>query len=150
MVSRLSSWLPPVLWMAVILIWLSSDAFSAAHTAGHLEWLLRWLLPEITPDQLGPAHMLARKSAHFTVYGILAALWLRAFLRERVLPLPAAWLAFAITVAWACVDELHQSTTASREGSAWDVGIDALGAAVVVICARLRWRGRVTRLLQAP
>jgi VanZ family protein len=146
-VSRLLSWLPPVLWMAVILIWLSSDAFSAAQTGGRLESLLRWLLPAITTEQIEHAHTLVRKSAHFTVYAILAALWLRAFVRERVLPLPAAaWLAFAITVAWACVDELHQSTVASREGSAVDVAIDAVGAAVVLVVARLRWNG----VLPAP
>ena len=125
--------------MAVILIWLSSDAFSAAQTGGRLEALLRWLLPAITTEQVERVHMLVRKSAHVTVYALLAALWLRAFLRERVLPLPAAaWVAFAITVAWACVDEMHQSTVASRAGSAVDVAIDAVGAAVVVLLARVR------------
>jgi VanZ family protein len=143
-VSRLFSWLPPLLWMAVILIWLSSDAFSAAHTGGRLETLLRWLLPAITAEHIEGVHLLVRKGAHFTVYGLLAALWLRAFVRERVLPLSAAaWLAFAITVAWACVDEMHQSTTVSREGSPIDVAIDATGAAVVLLVARMRWSGVV-------
>jgi VanZ family protein len=137
--------------MAVILIWLSSDAFSAAQTGGRLEALLRWLLPAITTEQIERVHTLVRKSAHFTVYGILAALWLRAFMRERVLPpAAAAWVAFALTVAWACVDELNQSTLASRDGSAADVAIDAVGAAVVLIVARMRWNGRGTGVLRAP
>jgi VanZ family protein len=138
--------------MAVIL-WLSSDAFSAAQTGGHLEALLRWLLPSITPAQIQHVHMLVRKSAHVTVYALLAGLWLRAFVRERELPLPAAaWVAFAITVAWACVDELHQSTVDSREGSPVDVAIDAAGAAVALIAARVagRWNGRGNGVLPAP
>src|SRR5688572_20810207 len=115
--SALLSWLPPLVWMAVILIWLSSDAFSATHTGGGIAAVLRWLLPSITAAQIEHAHALVRKAGHFSVYGILAALWLRAFVRERVLALPAAaWAAFGITVIWACVDELHQSTVASRRG----------------------------------
>src|SRR5687768_6512253 len=86
-VSALLSWLPPAVWMAVILIWLSSDAFSAAHTGGRIAALLRWWLPSITMAQIEHAHALLRTVAHFTVYGVLAALWLRAFLRERVLAL---------------------------------------------------------------
>jgi len=134
--------------MAVILIWLSSDAFSAAHTGGRIAALLRWWLPSITMAQIEHAHALLRTVAHFTVYGVLAALWLRAFLRERVLALPAAaWAAFGITVAWACVDELHQSTVASRTGTVTDVAIDAAGAAVVMIVAQVaaRWNGRQAR-----
>jgi VanZ family protein len=142
-VSPVLSWLPPALWMAVILIWLSSDAFSAAHTGGRITALLRWLLPSITAAQVDHAHALVRKAGHLTIYGILAALWLRAFVRERVLALSAAaWAAFGITVAWACIDELHQSTVNSRTGSVADVALDALGAAVVVILARVRWNGR--------
>ncbi len=139
--------------MAAILLWLSSDAFSAAQTGGRLESLLRWLLPSMTLAQIEIVHALIRKTAHLTVYGILAGLWLRAFVRERALPLPVAtWAAFAITVAWACVDELHQATVPSREGSALDVAVDAVGAATILIVARAAQRrnGRGTRLLQAP
>jgi VanZ family protein len=143
--------------MAIILLWLSSDAFSAAHTGGGVAALLRWLLPSITTAQIEQAHALLRKAGHFTVYGVLAALWLRAFVRERVLALPAAaWAAFGITVAWACVDELNQSTVASRTGTVTDVAIDAVGAAVVLIVARVAarlprgWWGGGTRAGTAP
>jgi VanZ family protein len=78
-----------------------------------------------------------RKAAHLTVYGILAGLWLRAFLRERALPRStASWTSLAITVAWACVDELHQTTVPTRTGSAMDVALDAMGAAAVLMLAR--------------
>lgn len=151
--NRLHSWLPPVLWMGVIVVWLSSDAFSAAQTGGRLESLLTWLWPSVTAAQIDGAHILVRKSAHVVVYGLLAGLWLRAFVRERVLPWSAAaWATFAITVAWACVDELIQSATASRTGSAMDVALDAAGAALVLLVARLGWRrrGRGNGGLQAP
>ncbi len=139
--NRLLSWLPPVLWMVVILVWLSSDAFSAEQTGGRLATLLRWLLPSVTPAQINGAHTLVRTSGHVAVYALLAGLWLRAFVRERVLPgSAAAWAAFAITVAWACVDELNQSTMASRTGSAMDVALDAAGAALVLRVARTQRR----------
>ena len=144
--SPLLSWLPPLVWMAVILVF-SSDAFSGAQTGGVLAPLLRWLVPSITGAQIEIVHALIRKTAHFTEYGILAGLWLRTLVRKRVLALPAAaWVAFALTVAWACVDELHQSTVASRTGSAVDVAIDTAGAAVVLIGARVaaRWNARGT------
>jgi VanZ family protein len=143
-VSALLSWLPPLVWMAIILIWLSGDAFSATRTGGTVAALLRWLLPAITATQIEHAHALLRKAGHLTIYGMLAALWLRAFVRERVLALPAAaWAAFGITVVWACVDELHQGTVASRTGTLTDVGIDAAGAAIVLVVGYVaaRWNG---------
>ena len=95
-----ANWLPPVVWMAVILL-LSSDTGSAEQTGPLLLPLLRRLLPWATPTQLDALHLLARKTGHLTEYAILAALWLRAFARGRGLgPRATAWGAFAIAVAW--------------------------------------------------
>src|SRR5688500_18733631 len=121
--------------MAVILV-LSTGAFSGEQTGGALEPLLRWLLPSLTAAHIDLVHAIIRKAGHLAVYGILAGLWRRALVRERALAVPAAsWAAFAISVAWACVDELHQSTVPSRGGSAMDVVIDAAGAAVVLLAS---------------
>ncbi len=119
--------------MAAILV-LSSSAFSGEHTGGALEPLLRWLVPSLSSAHIEAVHAFLRKAGHLTVYGILAGLWRRALVRERALSRPAAsWTAFAISVAWACVDELHQSTVPSRGGNPVDVVIDAAGAAVVLL-----------------
>src|SRR2546422_4864125 len=69
---RPAHWLPPVLWMGVIML-LSTDTGSAAHTGELLLPLLHWLLPWASPGDLAAIHGLVRKGAHLTEYAILAA-----------------------------------------------------------------------------
>jgi VanZ family protein len=138
-VSRLATWLPPVLWTAVVLSF-SSDDFSAANTGRVLAPLLAWLLPGLTPHGIDVLHALIRKAAHVTEYAILAALWLRAFARSGSVRAPAsAWLALAIAVACAIVDEAHQATVPSRTASVGDVLIDTAGAMLAVLPSRFGW-----------
>ncbi len=125
-------WLPPLFWMA--LIWgLSSDVGSSAQTSRFLVPLLTWLFPWATPGQIALGHGLVRKLGHVVEYAALAALWFRALRGERRLALPiSAWTALAVSVAWAILDELHQSTVVSRTASATDVMIDAVGATLAL------------------
>lgn len=131
-------WLPALAWMA--LIWaLSTDVGSAEHTSGILLPLLTWLLPGANPSQLGLAHGMIRKLGHVTEYAVLALLWLRALRAERRLALAtSAWVALAVAVAWAILDELHQATVGTRTPSAADVVIDAVGATLAI--AATLWR----------
>jgi VanZ family protein len=76
--------------------------------------------PDLGTD-LGVWDTILRKLAHFTIFGTLFALWLRAF-RWRAAP-----AAFAIAFAWAVIDELHQTMVEGRVGSPIDVGIDTAG-----------------------
>jgi VanZ family protein len=139
-VIRLAIWLPPLAWMAVIL-WLSTGDFSAENTGGVLRPLLQWLLPWASASQLVTAHEVIRKAAHVTVYAVLAGLWFLTLTRERRWSArTAVWAALAISVAWACVDELHQATEPSRTGSLADVGFDSMGAVAASVAARLGWR----------
>src|SRR2546427_3012596 len=106
---RPAHWLPPVLWMGVIML-LSTDTGSAAHTGELLLPLLHWLLPWASPGDLAAIHGLVRKGAHLTEYAILAALWYRAFTRgRRLTPPTAGWLAFGISLAWATLDEIGRA-----------------------------------------
>ena len=133
-------WLPPVLWMAVI-VGLSTDAGSSEHTESWLLPVFRTLAPWATPVQLEGLHWLMRRLAHLSEYAILAALWLRAFVRGRSLtPRTAGLLALAISVAWAILDELHQSFVPSRSASVADVLVDSVGAVVALAAAHLGWR----------
>jgi VanZ family protein len=139
-VIRLTIWLPPIAWMAVIL-WLSTGDFSAANTGSVLRPLLQMLLPWASASQLAAAHELIRKAAHLTVYAVLVVLWFIALTRERRWGArTAAWVALAIAVAWACVDELHQATEPSRTGSLTDVAFDSAGALVASVAAQGGWR----------
>jgi VanZ family protein len=148
-VIRLTIWLLPLGWMAVILS-LSGDTFRDQATASVVRPLLEALLPWASAHMIDGLHWLIRKSAHMTEYGILATLWFGALTRTtRLTRRGATWVAFVVAVAWAAVDELHQATTTTRSGSASDVGIDATGAAVAAFFTGAGWREALRYLTTA-
>lgn len=122
------------------ILWFSSGDFSADQTGAFLMPLLRWLAPWAMDAQLQVAHRAIRHTAHAVEYGLLAVLWIHALMRGVTLGArPAAGLSIAVAVAWACVDEWHQSTIPSRTGSLWDVLLDgagAIAATLVVLAVR--------------
>ncbi|TMJ97945.1 MAG: VanZ family protein [Actinobacteria bacterium] len=106
--TRLSLWLPVVLWAGLIF------ALSA--------------IPNLSSG-LGVWDLVLRKCAHLTEYAILGGLLFRALRRE-----PAALL---LGSAYAVTDELHQAFVGGRHASPIDWLIDAFGvAAGVVLLAR--------------
>lgn len=128
--------------MALILM-MASDVGSAERSAGILIPLLTWFLPGATPDQIRLLHALARKLGHFTEYAILATLWYRGLAGERRLaPTTSAWVALAVSLAWAILDEIYQGTIPSRTASPRDVMIDAVSATLAVLAARGRGGNR--------
>ena len=114
--SRLDPWLPPVALMGVIF------ALSAQ--------------PDLNSG-LGAVDLIGRKIIHMSEYALLCFLWWRA-LRTVLPPGRAVVLAFAISVAYACTDELHQLSVRGRHGSPVDVGIDSVGAGLAALAIR-RW-----------
>lgn len=108
-------WLPVAAWAALIF------ALSAIPSLG---------------TGLGTWDLVLRKLAHVGEYAILGALLLRALGGERVVA------AFALAVAYAVSDEVHQSFVAGRRGSAVDVAIDAVGVALGVAAWRRLGRER--------
>jgi len=143
-VKRLATWLPPLVWTAVVLS-LSSATFSADNTGSVIRPILAWLLPWLSPAALDTVHGLVRKAAHVVEYAVLAALWLRAFAPSGAVRVPAAaWLTLLIGVVVAVLDEAHQSTVPSRTGSVRDVVIDTAGVLLVAVPARLGWARAVT------
>jgi VanZ family protein len=104
-----SRWLPVLVWAGVIFA-LSS-------------------IPSLNSG-LGTWDYVLRKLAHLTEYAILAVLLLRATGSYAV--------AFALAIAYATSDEVHQLFVRGRHGSPVDVGIDAVGALVGLAVARSR------------
>ena len=102
-VVRLRLWLPVVVWAAVIF------AFSSVPDLG---------------TGLGGWDLVLRKLAHAAEFAVLGALLARALGRPG--------LAFALGVAYAVSDELHQSFVPGRLGSPLDVALDAVGVAAGV------------------
>ena len=108
----LSLWLPPIAWMGLIFL-LSSLPVKA--------------IPEAPPW----SYVLA----HFTEFFVLAALMLRAInggLGQRAGLLTVA-VAFALTIAYGMLDELHQAFVPGRVPDFFDICVDATGAAAACL-----------------
>lgn len=125
----------PLLWLAFVLF-LGTAYFATQETGPFVLPFLKILAPGAPPAQLQAAHMVVRKLAHLTEYAVLALLWFRALLPVAGrTPREAAWIALAICLLCAFVDETHQSTIPSRHGSARDFLIDASGATGMLLVA---------------
>jgi len=144
---KLLAWLPTLFWLGVIASF-STDAFSAAHTGGILLRIIHAIFGPISHRDFEQLHFVIRKTAHFTVYGILGCL---AFLAWRAtLPAPRRWtwgwtgLAMTVVFAAASLDEFHQTFVPSRTGTSRDVLLDLVGALFfqIVIAVFLRDRRR--------
>ena len=123
----------------------STDSFSSGHTSRFIGPFLRWLNPNISPEAIQTVQLVVRKGAHMTEYALLAVLLWRALRRT---PPRAGWdgrratIAFALAVAYAISDEIHQSFVPSRSGQVGDVLFDSAGAflGLVMIWIIGRWR----------
>jgi VanZ family protein len=144
---KLLAWLPTLLWLGAIASF-STDTFSAAHTGGILMRIIHTVYGPISHRQFELLHFFIRKTAHFTVYGILGCL---AFLAWRTtLPAPKPWtwgwsgLAMTVVFVAASLDEFHQTFIPSRTGTSRDVLLDLVGALFfqIVIALFLRNPGR--------
>jgi VanZ family protein len=139
---RLYRYGPLVLWMAFI-SFASTGEFSAANTSRIIGPLLRWLFPQISPEQIVHAHFLVRKAAHFTEYAICAFLAARALAASSRRVLRHGWffISLLLVIAYALLDEYHQSFVASRTASIYDSLIDMSGGLCALLLYAL-WRAR--------
>jgi len=130
-------WLAPVLWAGIVLT-ASSDAFSAQHTRGVLQALAKAFFLNISPAALERIHVAIRKSAHLTEYAILAGLFFRAFRAGRWPGWQLTWArrGFSLSLVVAALDEFHQGFVPSRGSSPWDVLLDSVGAALMLLLIR--------------
>ena len=119
--SSTTNWLPVVCWTAVLFV-LSTSGFSAANTSRFIEPIIRWFLPMASPTTIAMMHMLIRKAAHFTNYGILFWLLIRGPMRRR------PYMALTMCLCYALLDEGHQVFAQERTASLYDVALDSSGA----------------------
>ena len=119
--APLGQWIPVVLWAALICT-LSTSTISAANTARIIDPVLRLLLPGITAAAVDVCHMLIRKAAHFTEFGVLFWLLVRGPMAQR------PYLALMLCVVYALADESHQVFVPGRTASLYDVALDSTGA----------------------
>jgi VanZ family protein len=120
-IAPLGEWIPVILWGALIFM-LSTSAFSAANTSKIIDPILRWLIPTISSASVDVSHMLIRKTAHFTEYGILFWLLVRGPMAQR------PYLALMLCIVYALTDEGHQVFVPGRTASLYDAALDSTGA----------------------
>ncbi len=137
-------WLPALAWSALVL-YASTDLFSAKNTGSILEAIIRFLIGPLNRHTFDNLHFLVRKSAHVTEYGILGLLWFRVW-RGAHEGFQWKWslAGVGIVLVTAIADEVHQSFVPSRTGEAKDVLLDVCGAITVQILlwVIMRWRAR--------
>jgi len=138
--ARLRAWLAVAAWAAII-SFMSGGWFSGEHTGGVLLPILRALLPEASSEQLLALHALIRKAAHVAEYLVFGVLLVRALREEGLRGAALAIAAVGLGVAFAGLDEFHQSFVPSRTPSPRDVAVDATGLAAGVGLAVGRFAG---------
>ena len=143
--ARLFSRYAPLIAWLLFISYASSDSFNAGNTSRIIGPLVLWLFPNTSPETLLSIHVLVRKAAHFTEYAILAFLAARAF---RTSPRPAVanhWFlaSLVLVVAYALLDEFHQSFVPTRTGSIYDSLIDISGGLTALLL--IRWRYHAQR-----
>jgi VanZ family protein len=128
--------------MAVMFVF-STDTFAAEHTGEVLWPVIRALAPPVTYQQYTLLHVLTRKAAHLTEYGILAGLLLRAFRAGAARAWHWRWatLSFVLVALHAGLDEYHQTYTQSRTGAMSDSVLDMAGG---LLALALLWLTRRT------
>lgn len=145
----LLAWALVLGWLSLVLI-ASGDGFSFSRSSRILRPLLEWLFPALPEEQMWRIVTAIRKLAHVAEYFVLALLAWRAWrltglARGARFTWPRlAAIAFGFTVACAALDEFRQSLTQTRQGSVWDVALDAVGAALGLLFLWLIhvWRSR--------
>jgi len=138
-------WWPVAVWLVLIRLE-STDYASSTMTFGLLYQISAALFGRINPVVLLTLNLLLRKSGHFIGYAILSWLVFLAMKhthRDRLKPvLQRRWgiffrdlwewdwalTAVLFTVVIASLDELHQTSLASRTGRWEDVALDTAGA----------------------
>lgn len=143
--------LPMVAVMVVIFVFSgSAGGMSSAQSNAVGEWLLGVLGIEIPPGQSASDvdifwGFTVRKCAHVFLYfclGASAVLFVAALSAKALpqwRPSISAGGAVIISFLYACLDELHQSFVAGRDGTFADVGIDAIGFVVAALLCMAVW-----------
>jgi len=152
-----SAWLPALIGVLVIM-GESTDWFSFQHTDGPLRQVWTMLFGPVADPAWRQIHIGIRKIGHMTGYGILNALFFRAwYMTLRILneKMPKPWLACSLlallsTFLIGSIDELHQKFLPSRTSSPMDVAIDMAGAITVQVIISIVYVNRTNQRQQFP
>lgn len=117
--------IPPLLWPVLLMACLFGASSIPGDMPGEPPGPMAWLPPGL------------QNLLHVPAFGLLAWLWIRGLaprfrLRTRLVA------GISLTIAYALVDEWHQSYVPGRYSSATDVLADAAGAFLAAILFAMR------------
>lgn len=112
-ISKLSLWIPPLLW-ALLIFRFSSGRVPLASSVYWQDFAVK-------------------KTGHVILFGFLGVLLYRSLRGEGVDRLKAAVWAVVIATFYGATDEYHQMFTQGREARIRDVFIDGAGAGVAAL-----------------
>lgn len=128
MLLRLRYWVPAIA-VAILISLFSTHYFTSEQTWRVIYPILHWLFPFASHRMLYLMHVGIRKMAHVTEFGIFSIAVFHGVRADRSgWRLDWAVLTLLIAVAYAGLDEWHQSFVPLREPRLRDVLIDSTGA----------------------
>lgn len=142
----LKYWLPAIL-VAIFISIFSTHYFSSEETGRVIIPVLRWLFPFASHRALHVIHVGIRKLAHITEFaGFSIAVFHGVRGNRPGWRLNWAVYTVIVAIAYAGLDEWHQSFVPLREARVRDVVIDATGAllAQVLVWAYAKWHRQST------
>jgi VanZ family protein len=150
--QRFRYWIPAIVVAAMISLF-STHYFSGEQTAKVVVPVLHWLFPGASPHILRLMHFGIRKLAHVTEFGLFSITVFHGIRAGR-----SGWsfkwalATLVIAVAYASMDEWHQSFVPLRESRVRDVAIDGFGALLAqsLVWFYANWRSFSSRRQVAP
>lgn len=128
-----TSWITVIITMVIIFCFSQENMEKSSQTStGITEEILDIVLPkeEITPQKVAEFHPTMRTMAHFGIFMLLGFCLANAFIISfKINFLLNYTLAFASSIIYAILDEIHQKFT-GRAPEIKDVIVDSLGALI--------------------
>jgi VanZ family protein len=135
--SQLLLWRISALAWAALMFYLSTATFGK----GMSRWLLARALAVVhltlSPLAFAVVHVVCRKLAHLTEYGIFSLILYRSLPTQGSLGgrRQRAFLCVLAAAAYSLTDEFHQLFVVGRHASVTDCAIDSVGAALAMVLA---------------
>lgn len=136
-------------WMTMIFFLSNETAVDSSQTSGGFsEVLLSLFYPpfrgfsaEQKLELIESISGIVRKTAHFTIYGLLGVFAMLAVLSYRCISYAGrSILAWGICIIYAAFDEWHQTFIDGRSGELRDVIIDSCGALLFILIFRIVYK----------
>jgi len=128
MTKRSKYWIPAIA-VAIMISIFSTRYFTGEQTARVIIPVLHWFFPSASPHLLHLMHVGIRKLAHVAEFGLFSITVFHGIRAERSgWQLNWALATLFIAVAYAGLDEWHQTFVPLRHATPRDVAIDTIGA----------------------